>query len=247
MPFLSQRKTRSYKRKNPLSAFGQLALPLAALVAIGILVVGVRLFFLPGHPTPDPTEDPVASVSVTPEERPTPTPLAEPTLSAPSPIPTVAKKRIPRTSATGIPQAGPEDPEPSRKPRTPGSKLHPSPAPTRTAEVPRVPRITGAPRPTAGRTKVSGTPTPPPAPSSGTGAFLVQVGAFSTRDAAASLAEKLTQEGLKPLIQEASVGTSTFFRVRVPGGKDRPSAEALAASLNSKGYPTQIVLVRGKP
>ena len=40
------RKSRNYKEKRSMLTFGQLALPLAALVALALLFVGIKLFFL---------------------------------------------------------------------------------------------------------------------------------------------------------------------------------------------------------
>ena len=76
---------------------------------------------------------------------------------------------------------------------------------------------------------------------------MVQAGAFSSREAAQALTDRLQKEGFRPQMQEAKVGEGTFVRVRVPGGNSREAAEAVAASLGAKGFPTQIVPPRAKP
>lgn len=42
----SSRKNRNYKERRPMFAFGQLVLPLAAIIAIGLLFMAVKLLFL---------------------------------------------------------------------------------------------------------------------------------------------------------------------------------------------------------
>ena len=228
---MSQRRSRSYKQKHSLSAFGQLALPLAALVAVGILVLGVRLFFQPQTQSPD--APPPIQVSQEPS------PTEEPEVIEVSPTPTPAPKR--KAAATPgvvrIPKAEPEaEAKPTRRPLpTAVRKKTPSVTPT--------PRLSTAPKPhpTAQPSQVL------PTPGTGAPGFFVQAGAFSSREAAQALTDRLQKEGFRPQMQEAKVGEGTFFRVRVPGGNSREAAEAVAASLGAKGFPTQIVPPRAKP
>lgn len=42
---VSSRKSRNYKEKRPMFAFGQLILPIAAILALGLLFTGIKLFF----------------------------------------------------------------------------------------------------------------------------------------------------------------------------------------------------------
>ena len=229
---MSQRRSRSYKQKHSLSAFGQLALPLAALVAVGILVLGVRLFFQPQTPSPD--APPPIQVSQEPS------PTEEPEVIEVSPTPTPAPKR--KAAATlgvvRIPKAEPEvEAKPTRKPLpTAVRKKTPSAAPT--------PRLLTTPKPHPTTVQPSRVP---PSPGTGAPGFWVQAGAFSSREAAQALTDRLQKEGFRPQMQEAKVGEGTFFRVRVPGGNNREAAEAVAASLGAKGFPTQIVPPRAKP
>ena len=55
---VSSRKSRNYKGKRPMFAFGQLVLPIAAVLALGLLFTGIKLFFFapPGTHTSEPIE-----------------------------------------------------------------------------------------------------------------------------------------------------------------------------------------------
>lgn len=55
---VSSRKSRNYKGKRPMFAFGQLVLPIAAILALGLLFTGIKLFFFapPNTHTSEPVE-----------------------------------------------------------------------------------------------------------------------------------------------------------------------------------------------
>ena len=55
---VSSRKSRNYKGKRPMFAFGQLVLPIAAILALGLLFTGIKLFFFapPNTHTSEPIE-----------------------------------------------------------------------------------------------------------------------------------------------------------------------------------------------
>ena len=55
----TSRRSRNYKEKNSMFAFGHFALPIAALVAVGLLFVGIKLFFLTPSGKSDGIEVPI--------------------------------------------------------------------------------------------------------------------------------------------------------------------------------------------
>jgi hypothetical protein len=60
----TSRRTRNYKDKNSLFAFGHFALPVAAFVALGLLFIGIKLFFMnPSGPDPKPPVGPIIETS----------------------------------------------------------------------------------------------------------------------------------------------------------------------------------------
>ena len=58
----SSRKNRNYKERRPMFAFGQLVLPLAAIIAIGLLFMAVKLLFL------SPNENKNAGIEFSPQK-----------------------------------------------------------------------------------------------------------------------------------------------------------------------------------
>ncbi len=83
-------------------------------------------------------------------------------------------------------------------------------------------------------------PTAPDA-ATGTGRFVVQVGAFSTADAARGARERAEKLGLKTYTQVVDTSAGPRTRVRVGPYGDRSEAEKAAALLKQVGLPTAIL------
>jgi peptidoglycan lytic transglycosylase len=73
------------------------------------------------------------------------------------------------------------------------------------------------------------------------GELAVQVGAFASRARAESLCDALTRDGDIPTVTEAEIGGDTFFRVRLGPYPDRPTAQAAAQRLASRGHRAVVV------
>lgn len=104
---------------------------------------------------------------------------------------------------------------PPPSPRT-ARKAEPGPAPTRRREVPVTP------------------PAPPKqAPNPKSPPWRVQVGAFSTKESASEVSQKLSQSGYKVSI----LSGVRFHRVVVQAGSSRQDALTLASRLHKEGFP----------
>lgn len=123
---MGDRASRSYKQKGPLSSLGPFVLPLAALIAVGILFVGVKMFFAsPKEPeavliTPAVTAAPTVAVQPTAAPQPTiqPTPKAQP---KPTAAPTVTP--APRPTKAPAKPAAAVTPPPARQPSWSGNNF----------------------------------------------------------------------------------------------------------------------------
>lgn len=213
---MGTRRTRRYKMRRPLFAFGQLMLPLVGIVALGLLIVGVKLFFLPGKSS--------ETSIISPEEQ---------TISQKNPtgispgensfgkVPGAEKQgedssvfSTPESMQIAVP-VGKKDPvvATSQKPREENTSTPKKPAPS---VLPPVTTATG-------------------------GGWGVQVGAFTQQEQAITLMRELQKTERNVLVTTGVVNGKTYYRVRVVGGKDRVDAERLEKELRRKGYPTLVV------
>jgi cell division septation protein DedD len=80
----------------------------------------------------------------------------------------------------------------------------------------------------------------PPADSSGSGAWLVQLGSFASHANAERLAQQLRDGGYKVNVSQASNGRH-LYRVLVGPAHDRAAAAQLAAKLQAAGHRGAIV------
>lgn len=178
-------------------------LPLVGILALGLLVLGVRLLFVtPGSDAtyPEPSIQTTSEPTVADQNTP-PIPQDEPSAGqiVAVPVQDVQEKVvIPPSSA----QTAPKTKSPAPKPLT-GNK-------------------------------------PAPPVSASPGVWVVQIGAFTTRDAAEALAREARGKSYEAFVVKAEVGGKTYFRVRVGAGSPRGDAESLASDLAAKGYPTQL-------
>jgi cell division septation protein DedD len=114
---------------------------------------------------------------------------------------------------------GPATPAPTLPPVPgPGAVESPGPAP--------VPRIT-EPSPPAPRAE----------PTLAGRLFIVQVGAFASRENADALVARLRADGFNPYL----VKDRTLLKVRVGAFQDRARADELAQRLRARGYPVSVI------
>ncbi|HON33828.1 MAG: SPOR domain-containing protein [Thermovirgaceae bacterium] len=195
---MSFRRNRKFKEKPAVFAFGHIMLPLVAILAIGLLILGVRLLFVsPGGQVsyPDTVEYPEA-------ESQAPTVIAEPGDGP---------------QVVAVPSTGGDEPT-----ATPGA-------------VPAVPAAEEAP------TTLPEAETKAEVPvQASRGSWVVQIGAFSLKESAETLAHEVRGKNFNAYVTRAEVGGKTYYRVRVPAGDQKAEADTLARDLASKGYPTLV-------
>jgi cell division protein FtsN len=199
-------------------------LPVIGLVAVGLLIVGVKLFFLSGDRTKPYTPLPVeTNVSGSPR-----TPVA----TAPGIKPVEPSVEASPQSLLAIPVSPGKKTESGVKVESPvASPPQPKPAETaRTAEPVRTPAIPSPPA----------TPSPAPADSR----WGVQIGSFTTRASAETVRQQAAQKGFTAAISSAQVSGKTYFRVTVPAGNNRSEAVALSQRLTKAGFPVFVVSLR---
>lgn len=204
---MSIRKTRRFKEKTTILAFGHIMLPLVGILALGLLVLGVRLLFVtPGSNVTYPESSTQA--------------IPEPDKSVPDNPPVPSDK----TSSGQIVAVPVDD----------GQETVVNP-PVSTQTEPKMPSQTGKP---ADQSVTAQNPAASVEVSSGV--WVVQIGAFTTRDAAEKLARDASEKKYKAFVVKAEAGGKTYFRVRIGAGAQRSDAETLAKDLAAKGYPTLI-------
>jgi len=191
-------------------------LPIVGVVALGILILGIRLFFLPSKPSA-----PLADLAA---------PVAPSVPSLPVEPPDVGEapqkpELTVKPSAVAVPvKDGNLVEAPAEKPAAPALPVSAKPAPSSSP-----PGAVQTPKPSQ------------PTPTSAQGNWGVQVGAFTSQDMAKGLASKLRANGENVIVVQADISGKTYFRVRVVAGSTRQDAEKKAQVLKSQGYPTLVV------
>jgi len=196
-------------------------LPVVGLVAVGILVLGVRLFFFPSsrEEIVKPAEDPVVAVRPGVQEG-----SAGTTGNEGEEIIAVPEGNVPVK----------KEPEPPKK------------AVTEKTETKPATRKTASSQPTA----ESGTPIVPKKPDtqakpletpSKAVKWGVQVGAFKEKTNAEKLVKKLKEEGFVAKLFEIKSGENALTKVVVLAGEQRLDADKLSKTLQEKGYPVLVL------
>ncbi|MDR1021138.1 MAG: SPOR domain-containing protein [Synergistaceae bacterium] len=221
----TSRRSRNYKEKNSMFAFGHFALPIAALVAVGLLFVGIKLFFLTpsdrGEGFEVPIEGPLDPVSqAAPDEEFT---------DEPQSLAVTAALIETQPEIPAMPSVGPIT-------DTPGQS---TPAATQAPRTPARPAAPAQKKPVAPNRPAR---TPPPAPSGS--AWAVQVGAFSKESGASEVLNEMKKMGYSASISKSDASGATFHRVRVAAGRSREEAQRVASALEKKGYPVLVVQAR---
>lgn len=235
----STRKTGSYKQKTSMLAFGHIALPIAAVVAVCLLFVGVKLFFLspsedeimefePGNvaapqdvndaKTKDTVKtDPAAQQTAVVQQKNDPAPAKSGQNSAPS-----------NGSSQPAQLAGPIGSSQTTSAPKPATPQKPT---TSTAQPAKPKPATPTPQKTT-------TTTTPPAQSGG---FSVQIGAFTRIEGAEEVVKSARSMGYSPRISSVESSGRTYHRVRINAGTSRADADKLAAELEKRGFPVAVV------
>lgn len=214
---LPTRRSRRNRARKTGFGFGHFMLPIVGLVAVGILVLGVRLFFFPSsrEETVNPGEEPAMAVQEG---------SAGTTANEGGEIIAVPERAVPEK----------KEPEPVKK--TTPEKTETKPATRKTASS-QTALESGAP--SVPKTPVTQAK-PAEAPLTGL-KWGVQVGAFKERTNAEKLVKKLKQEGFFAKLSEVKSGEAVLTKVFVVAGEQRVDADKLSMTLQEKGYPVLVV------
>lgn len=212
---MSTRESRKHKERRSVIPFGDIMLPVIGLVAVGILIVGVKLFFLSGERykpyTPLPIQQDITKPSGTPVAAPFIKP-AEPQRERSSEK-LLAVPVIPGASKRD--DAGGESPIASPPIAKPAEPIRPANA-----------------RPSAPATQLS-------AP--GNSRWGVQIGSFTARQSAETVQQQAKRAGFSAIVSTAQVKGRVYFRVTVPAGNARADAVTLSQRLTKAGFPVFVV------
>lgn len=248
------RETRRFKTRGFVISFGDIMLPLVGIVAVGLLLVAGKLFFLSGlqpdrvtvpvisSPPPVARQEKSAQAETPPVARPvTKTISSVPVVPKPVSADTTANEGRRSLGATLDVLAVPYDSRATAPTEAPAGKSvtvekteAPS-APKNTQQRPPVKErltrpsqtVKTTPTPSAAEKKSS---TPPPAPAKPS--WLVQVGAFSTQAAAEAVVQQLGKAGYSGTI----VSGKTLHRVLVQAGVTRDEALTMATKMSKSGF-----------
>lgn len=200
---MSIRKNRRLKEKPAMFPFGHIMLPLVGVLALGLLVLGVRLlFFNPATQVTYPETDIQTEVGPADAD-----PSAAITQEQTATTTQIVAVPVEDTQETGVKE------------------------PQATQNEPKVPAKA---EPVISGTSIS------PTGKALSGNWIVQIGAFTTRDTAEALAKEVRGKNYEAFVLQAEVGGKTYFRVRIGAGPQRSDAETLAKDLAAKGYPTLV-------
>jgi len=218
---MSTRESRRLKEKRSIIPFGDIMLPVIGLVAVGLLIVGVKLFFLSGPKAPSYSpvsqHPPAASQEVPPKAEAVP---AEQVASRPAQKPAPVKEPV-LAAPVGEQSATPSAASPGKQ-ATENTTARPvkQPEPAKKTE--------------------SAAPQKPATPA-GSSKWGVQIGAFTTNSRAETARQQAVKAGYSPVIRTAVVKGKTYYRVVVPAGNERRDANELSERLKKSGFPIYVV------
>ena len=226
---MATRESRRLKEKRSVVPFGDIMLPVIGLVAVGLLIVGVKMFFLSGDKN-SPYNPPVARTSP------------------------AAPQKMPEKPSTALPIQSSPTVDPKKIEKNGGEVTLAIPAGSSREEVPAAKKESPIASPPKSKTKIETKKPMPPkttAPSKKPGVpsleasrWGVQIGALSSKESAESLRQQASKSGYTSTVTKAVVGGKTLYRVTVPAGKDRDSAVSLSGKLQKAGFPVFVVEVR---
>ena len=210
--------------KRPVFSFGQIMIPLVGLIAIGLLYLGVKMFFF------TPTKIVNDKTNVSPAEI-----VAQPAPSSNNADIQPAKpaSKAPKPSAKSTPSVPIEEPLVSSKNvvAVPSSESHAAKA-TKTAS-----------KTTTENVEIKASQQPSAALQPSKGGWGVQVGSFTEKQRADEVKNKLENAGYgnKVRIIEAVVNGKKYYRVQVYAGGDVSDAKQLEKKMQDMGLPTFVV------
>lgn len=251
---MALRESKRHRDKRPFMPFGDMMLPVIGFVAVGLLVAGIKLFFLSG-PKPRAYEavavaEQKNSIALSPTQafRNEKT-EKEVSVSLPSTLAsaTPAEKKniilaVPATGNTRGESDSAVKVEDNKKEfiaRTKDSKTSSGKKRASTKPAPEVKKKTPEVKEPLKTSHNAASNTTENSPSSSS--WGIQVGSFTEKNVADSVMGKLKKKGYSVTVTSAVVHEKKYYRVIVIEGKDKNKAEAVAQTLTREGYPVLVV------
>lgn len=228
-------RVRDYKEKKPMTAFGQVILPLAILMALALLYFSVRLFFFaPGSAskTQKPVADQSEMVATTPaEEAEPPIALEEDTFEeeAEVVVPEPAPQRQRNVSTT--PRRAQQKPASARRtvqsqPQKQARKTATKPA----AQKPAAQKAAPQPEPKAAKDNSP--------------RWDIQIGGFSAKEGADVTVKQAKAAGYSVYVENTTLNSKPFYKVRVRGSANKSEAAEMSKKLQKAGFPVYLVEIK---
>ncbi len=224
------RKNRRHRDPSPMFPFGDIMLPVIGIVALGLLVVGIKMFFLPANSENEYTPVPVPQVIEKQEKKQQPTQTV--VVSTGSEEKLVSPKNEKKTELIAVPVSSAGQTHqpsivsvlPKQNPNT--NKAEPTISTETDNKV-----MKASNNPVKGSSSVSDVSKI---------TWNVQIGSFVESKSAQTEAQRAENAGFKANIITASVNGKSYHRVFVSAGKERSDAVILEKKLKKKGFPTFI-------
>lgn len=219
------RKSRRHRDPGPMFPFGDIMLPVIGIVALGLLVVGIKMFFLPS--STDKGYDPVPVPEVVKKQASENTKKIQ--------VNNNKKESQPPENMVAVPVSITAE---KGKTRVETEALSDQPS-TENIQKKNSQTVSRPEQPDPGKAL------PEKKPSSKNdyepkGNWNVQIGSFVERSSAELEADKAGKKGFNARIITAKVNGKTYHRVYIPAGVTRTDAEALAEKLKTRGFPTFV-------
>lgn len=248
------RKTRNCKEKRPITAFGQFILPLTAVMAVALLFLSVKLFFMdPNDAYIDEGKTEAISHDMA-HEKPKTTDKSAAVSPAPQKTPAAVTKNHTNKKTSDIVLAKPvevskktEKPKPIVKQGDTATKQNKKVVKA-TSVTPEANKQNKQEKPVKNEdAKQTGKRPDKPVTKEANGSqgrWDIQIGSLSSKESAETLLKKVTTQGYKAYVAEAAQGDKTTYKVRIKGSAVKAESAAQAAKIQADGYPIYIVQVK---
>ena len=240
---MAARSTSRFKQK-PAVPFGDFMLPILGVIALGIVVVGIRILWSPSLPKPaiiaQPRSVRKAAEVKTAEVKAAAEPRAEKAADS-AEEGTVSKKETLRDVQIAQPvhrnagrQAEEKRSVTERPSQGSASAVAQKDPPASSKSASRAEQKKQEPvREAEKKPAVRGM-------TIDSSAYVVQCGSYTTRAAANAVVSSLKKTGHSAVVRKAEVNGKTYFRVIVAGGADRAQANEVAGVIKAAGHPVFV-------
>lgn len=240
---MAARSTSRFKQK-PAVPFGDFMLPILGVIALGIVVVGIRILWAPTTPKPTVVPQPRISQSQSQSKVTTETAVAQPVVTESTEeektvedvvIAQPIQRNGSKAQTTAKPVPVKETVTATPKTQEKAQQKAQQKAQPKHQTVTKIEPKKETPRSQAGKTATV------KAGSIDKSRYIIQCGSYTDNAAANSVVASLKKSGYSAVIRKADVRGKTYYRVIVAGGSDRSVADTIARDIKSAGHP---VLVR---